>query len=627
MNSIKVFLIILTIFCLSISVELLFNVINWGHLPMDSYWSLLIDSLRSWGATVDSVELYKWSPDSIFYYDKVWIIGEGREPFFSEAQISSLINYVKSGKPISIFVIHGLPLRGALDDLVKDERWNTTIRISSNIYFGHSPSSLGVYISKGKNFFNFFLLRNVDSLTFVKFAKVECGNNCYPFVVDFNTDYIGAASTDYTLIRSAICYPFIKFSNCSYITIQNGFHTWEDVDYNYHQPHWNPENFELTKNILLAPSHFDFPCPVPEPYQISITSIPPCANPGDTVRICGRNLWRGKTESLGDDIEIYIGATEPVPHEYDTIVIPVRYSQNYTGDSTWLEFIMPDLPPGTYPIRLGHKAITFDAGDIIVPCPMVAEIPECANPGDTVVVSGVNLFPDIVIQIGDLIIEPISYALGYDTLEFICPSIPSGAHQISFFWDTLEIFSGSILIPCPTASASFPECADPGDVVTISGENLIEPIRIVVGDSVVSAVSYSEDRSRVSFRCPWLPRGRYQVNLSWHDMFVASGTIEIPCPHRCERFPNPITPNFDAINDFAQFEFDGIFVKPARIHIFDIHGHEIRTIDVPAGLSAKQHARWDGTDDGGNPVPEGVYIYTIEVAGEVICEGTVTVAR
>ena len=95
----------------------------------------------------------------------------------------------------------------------------------------------------------------------------------------------------------------------------------------------------------------------------------------------------------------------------------------------------------------------------------------------------------------------------------------------------------------------------------------------------------------------------------------------------CYSFPNPITPNADNINDYVQFHFGEIFVKPARIHIFDIHGHEIRTIDVPAGLSAKQHARWDGADDGGNPVPEGVYIYTIEVAGEVVCEGTVTVAR
>ena len=95
----------------------------------------------------------------------------------------------------------------------------------------------------------------------------------------------------------------------------------------------------------------------------------------------------------------------------------------------------------------------------------------------------------------------------------------------------------------------------------------------------------------------------------------------------CYSFPNPITPNADNINDYVQFHFGEIFVKPARIHIFGIHGHEIRTIDVPAGLSAKQHARWDGTDDGGNPVPEGVYIYTIEVADEIVCEGTITIAR
>ena len=95
----------------------------------------------------------------------------------------------------------------------------------------------------------------------------------------------------------------------------------------------------------------------------------------------------------------------------------------------------------------------------------------------------------------------------------------------------------------------------------------------------------------------------------------------------CNDYPDPFTPNSDFINDYVQFIFHYLRFRPARVHIFDIHGHEIRTIDIPAGLSAKQHARWDGTDDGGNPVPEGVYIYTIEVAGEVVCEGTVTVAR
>jgi len=594
----------------------------------------IYDTLNNYGVNIDFNDSIYW--ENVSNYDAIWIF----EPkVFTDPpqlcitfdEIEVLKKFIKFGG--NIFIGDSRNSVSADDDslIPRPLPYNILFRL-----LGTSMSKKIVYPGFVPDvscniFFNFPPFTNdIDSIILQAPASIECGNDCYPFVFLADTFYYRDTvlfDTLYdTIIVSAISYPFIKENNCSsFVIFVSGIHDWEGREI------LPADNLSFAKNVLLTCIRYhgyDFsPCQVPEPYQISVISIPPCATPGDTVRIYGRNLWRGKTESLGGDIEIYIGATEPVPHEYDTIVIPIRYSQDYTGDSTWLEFIMPNLPPGTYPIRLGHKAITFDAGDIIVPCPMVAEIPECANPGDTVVVSGVNLIPDIVIQIDDTIFEPINYALGYDTIEFVCPSLPPGDYDISFFWDTLEIFSGSILIPCPTASASFPECADPGDVITISGENLVEPISITVGDSVISAVSYSEDRSKVAFRCPWLPRGRYQVSLSWHDMSVASGMIEIPCPHRCERFPNPITPNFDAINDFAQFEFDGIFVKPAQIHIFDIHGHEIRTINVPAGLSAKQHARWDGTDDGGNPVPEGVYIYTIEVAGEVVCEGTVTVAR
>ena len=633
------------IFCLLLFIETLvysqkFNVFIEESGPhaefVDSVWGVLFDSLRSWGARLTiSTQPNNWNPSELDSYDVIWLIGSDLVPHpYNDSQKIFLQNRIKDCRKVILW-IYGSTLspEDRFINILLDTNWETTVSIS---YYtsGVAPNYIASRI-----IFKFSFSEGIDSLMLYNPMVVNCGNNCYPFIL---FEYNGIPYP-----AGVISYPYVNQNNCGYLLIMEGTDTWETYAY---FPPVNPDlsewrMFRLPKNFLLnsiSEPDCRFPCSVPEPYQISVTSIPPCANPGDTVRICGRNLWRGKTESLGGDIEIYIGATEPVPHEYDTIVIPIRYSQDYTGDSTWLEFIMPDLPPGTYPIRLGHKAITFDAGDIIVPCPMVTEIPECANPGDTVivsgvnllpdiviqiddtiiepinyalgydtlefvcpslpagahdisffwdtleifsgsilipcpptieipecanpgdtvVVSGVNLFPDIVIQIGDLIIEPISYALGYDTLEFICPSIPSGAHQISFFWDTLEIFSGSILIPCPTASASFPECADPGDVVTISGENLIEPIRIVVGDSVVSAVSYSEDRSRVSFRCPWLPRGRYQVNLSWHDMFVASGTIEIPCPHRCERFPNPITPNFDAINDLRSSSSMGYLSNP-----------------------------------------------------------------
>ncbi|MCD6418019.1 gliding motility-associated C-terminal domain-containing protein [bacterium] len=95
----------------------------------------------------------------------------------------------------------------------------------------------------------------------------------------------------------------------------------------------------------------------------------------------------------------------------------------------------------------------------------------------------------------------------------------------------------------------------------------------------------------------------------------------------CSRAPNPFTPNGDGVNDYCQFTFDGLGSESAVLRIFDIHSHEVRRIEVPAGLSAKQHARWDGRDDNGNPLPEGIYLYTIEVFGEVVCDGSVVIAR
>jgi len=607
---------------LIISIFLLFFVLTFSQdLLIDDYhcweptaFTFFADTLASIGVRIHFVSEIGWS--TLNDMDLLWIVSPGgwRVEHSDTSLFREIKDYYINGKPLLLTINYDHLGVNWLNNLIEYIFGYHPIKIYHTGY-NHFPAAFYAYPSG-----NFPPL--CDSfLINLSPGYIEIIDSCNSFPLLIKEDTIYATLTYYKIIDP--CGPPL--------VVLLGNDVWENWHHKRSPWHLIESTIRYGKNLFLSllgfPGYELSPCQVPSGYcigdtcencRIVINVSSKCFNPGDTVRIYGRNLWRVRK------ICLLVGDT--ILHECDTIFIPFHYA----FDSTWLEFIMPDLPPGTYPIglgRLGHKAITFDAGDIIVPCPMVAEIPECANPGDTVVVSGVNLIPDIVIQIDDTIIEPINYAFGYDTIEFVCPSLPPGDHEISFFWDTLEIFSGSILIPCPTASASFPECADPGDVITISGENLVEPIRIVVGDSVVSAVSYSDDRSKVSFRCPWLPRGRYQVTLSWHDMSVASGTIEIPCPHRCERFPNPITPNFDAINDFAQFEFDGIFVKPAQIHIFDIRGHEIRTIDVPAGLSAKQHARWDGTDDGGNPIPEGVYIYTIEVAGEVVCEGTVTVAR
>ena len=56
------------------------------------------------------------------------------------------------------------------------------------------------------------------------------------------------------------------------------------------------------------------------------------------------------------------------------------------------------------------------------------------------------------------------------------------------------------------------------------------------------------------------------------------------------------------------------------IHIFDFEGEEIYT--SPAGATT-----WDCTSNLGSIVRMGIYIYMIEVEGETVCDGTVTVVR
>jgi len=95
----------------------------------------------------------------------------------------------------------------------------------------------------------------------------------------------------------------------------------------------------------------------------------------------------------------------------------------------------------------------------------------------------------------------------------------------------------------------------------------------------------------------------------------------------CHRTPNPFTPNGDGINDEAEFTFPGLGEVPGTIKIFSLDNLRVRTIEVPSGTGAKQEAIWDGKDDTGAPMREGIYLYTIRAEGRIKCQGTVTLAR
>jgi len=197
---------------------------------------------------------------------------------------------------------------------------------------------------------------------------------------------------------------------------------------------------------------------------------------------------------------------------------------------------------------------------------------------------------------------------------------------------------------------SVPECASPGDTITLTGCNLWQGSNENIGgdieiyfygpqDTVVIPFEYSDHRpdphslydTWLKFICPALPDGEYDIELGHKAITFYAESITIPCDRPdyslCHRTPNPFTPNGDGINDEAEFTFPDLGEVPGTIKIFTLGNLRVRTIEVPTGAGAKQEAIWDGTDDTGEPLSQGIYIYTIRAEGRIKCSGTVTLAR
>ena len=112
------------------------------------------------------------------------------------------------------------------------------------------------------------------------------------------------------------------------------------------------------------------------------------------------------------------------------------------------------------------------------------------------------------------------------------------------------------------------------------------------------------------------------------DPCAFADSMLVPEPSTfCSAAPNPFTPNGDGIHDEAKFEFPGLGEVPGTIKIFTLGNLRVRTIEVPTGSGAKEAAKWDGRDDSGAPMRQGIYLYTIRAEGRIKCDGTITLAR
>ncbi|MBK6680219.1 MAG: T9SS type A sorting domain-containing protein [Ignavibacteriales bacterium] len=76
-----------------------------------------------------------------------------------------------------------------------------------------------------------------------------------------------------------------------------------------------------------------------------------------------------------------------------------------------------------------------------------------------------------------------------------------------------------------------------------------------------------------------------------------------------QNYPNPFNPE-------TKIEFDLAEASLVKLEIFDVNGEKVKTLvngDLPSGI---QSIRWDGSNNLGNRVPTGVYMYTLTSGGK-----------
>jgi len=87
--------------------------------------------------------------------------------------------------------------------------------------------------------------------------------------------------------------------------------------------------------------------------------------------------------------------------------------------------------------------------------------------------------------------------------------------------------------------------------------------------------------------------------------------------------PNPFTPNNDGYNDYVEFKYPEMYDQEPIIQIYNLRGRKIRELKDFSGYEC----RWYGKDDNGRELEPGVYIYILEVQGNKISNGTITLIR
>ena len=200
--------------------------------------------------------------------------------------------------------------------------------------------------------------------------------------------------------------------------------------------------------------------------------------------------------------------------------------------------------------------------------------------------------------------------LGFDTIEIETPVAPASVDEVRIGLDTLragefgvdshdgERFAVQIPRIGPVQS---------GDLIEVVFQSEVFKVGTVFSARVFASDRPHEVHQRVTAgdADPLADSN----SLTVHPAQIGKAVI------RAFRV-SPFTPNGDGINDVLQVEYDLVNVAgqvPAALGVFDLSGSRIASVLLPAAGSGRFPAAWDGTDDGNDLVPPGLYLLRLEV--------------
>jgi hypothetical protein len=100
---------------------------------------------------------------------------------------------------------------------------------------------------------------------------------------------------------------------------------------------------------------------------------------------------------------------------------------------------------------------------------------------------------------------------------------------------------------------------------------------------------------------------------------------------RVQILDNPFSPNGDGLRDTGRFVLTLKTAASVRMTFFNLRGLPVRTYDLGTLAAGDQSMFWDGLDDDGRPVANGLYLFRISAeapaGGHDVMKNVVGVAR